>query len=255
MVSTLVAFVLAELSTFSTTIYLHRGVTHQALKLHPVLAFLMHFQLFLGTGIVPREWAAVHRKHHRFSDEEGDPHSPYIEGLWKVLFLNFLMYRREVKNSETIETFTPNWKNDLIDRIPYSGTVGPYLGMAILATLLPVFLEGNIWLSAALGVFTWWLSAVIYVFLNAMINSVCHKVGYRNFNNHLATNLQWVALLTGGEGLHNNHHQFPMSARMKAKRTEIDPAWPIIWVLRKLRLADYKDSALARTVSSPDRVT
>ncbi len=251
--SILIAFILAELSTFSTTIYLHRSLTHQALKLHPALAFVVHLQLCLGTGIVPREWAAVHRKHHRFSDQEGDPHSPYIEGLWKVLFLNVLMYKREVKNPETIETFTPNWKNDLIDRIPRAGTLGPYVGMAILAASFPALLGVNVWLGAVLGVATWWLNAGMYVFLNAMINSVCHKVGYRNFKNHLATNLQWVALLTGGEGLHNNHHQFPMSARMKAKRTEIDPAWPIIWVLRKLRLAEYSDSALATTEPPPEK--
>src|SRR3970040_591115 len=119
------AFALAQISTFCTTIYLHRAMTHTGLKLHPVVGFLMHLELWLATGIVPREWAAVHRKHHQFSDVEGDPHSPYIEGLWKVLFLNVVLYKREIRNPETLSRYTPNWKNDLIDRIPYSGRLGP----------------------------------------------------------------------------------------------------------------------------------
>ena len=241
-----IAFGLAQISTFCTTIYLHRSLTHQALILHPVVRFLMHFELVLATGIVPREWAAVHRKHHRFSDQEGDPHSPYIEGLWKVLFLNVVMYKKEIRNKGTLETFAPNWKNDIIDRIPRAGKFGPYVGMLLLALVFPWLTGASYWLGALLGVATWWLNAGFYVFLNAMVNSVCHKVGSRNFDNHLATNLQWVACITGGEGLHNNHHQFPMSARLKAKAIEFDPAWPVIWTLKKLRLAKYSESALAR---------
>lgn len=239
-----IAFCIAQISTFATTIYLHRGVTHQALRLHPVVGFFMHLALALGTGIVPREWAAVHRKHHRFSDQEGDPHSPYIEGLWKVLFLNVVMYRKEIRNPETIRTFTPHWKDDLIDKIPRVGTLGPAMGMLLLAVFMPWFLGVNLWLGAFLGVATWWVNAGLYIFLNAMINSVCHKVGYRNFEN-LATNLQWVALLTAGEGLHNNHHEFPRSARMKAKAREIDPAWLVIRLLEKLGLAEYSPATLA----------
>ena len=241
----LAIFCLAQLSTFCTTIYLHRCVTHRGLKLHPVVAFLMHLELFLATGIVPREWAAVHRKHHHFSDREGDPHSPYIEGLWKVLFFNVLMYKREIRNPGTIEKYTPEWKNDLIDRIPGPGRVGPVLGVTMLALAFgPLFAVG-FWTGAVMGVAGWYLHAGVYIFLNSMINSVCHKVGYRNFDNK-ATNLQWVAWITAGEGLHNNHHEFPTSARMKAFDGEYDPAWPLIRLLEKLGLAEYQESALAR---------
>ena len=239
------AFVIAQISSFCTTIYLHRTVTHEGLKLHPFVAFLMHLELVLATGIKPREWAAVHRKHHRFSDQEGDPHSPYIEGLWKVLFLNVVMYKREIKNQETIETFTPHWKHDLIDRIPLIGDLGPAIGMMILALSFPYFFGLSWWAGGLLGIATWFLNAGIYIFLNAMINSVCHKVGYRNFKHQKATNLQWVALLTAGEGLHNNHHEFPRSATMKATRREIDPAWPVIRLLEKLGLAEYSQKTLA----------
>jgi stearoyl-CoA desaturase (delta-9 desaturase) len=240
-----IAFAIAQISTFFTTIYLHRSLTHQAVILHPVVRFVMHLELVLATGIVPQEWAAVHRKHHRFSDQEGDPHSPYIEGLWNVLFLNVVMYKKEIKKKGTLETFTPNWDEDVIDRIPRIGKFGPYAGMLLLALIFPWLTGASYWLGALLGVATWWLNAGFYVFLNAMINSICHKLGYRNFDN-LATNLQWVACITGGEGLHNNHHQFPMSARMKATTFEFDPAWLIIWTLKRLHLAEYRDSALAR---------
>jgi stearoyl-CoA desaturase (delta-9 desaturase) len=241
----LASFILAQISSFCTTIYLHRTVTHQGLKLHPFVGFLMHLQLALSTGIVPREWAAVHRKHHQFSDQEGDPHSPYIEGLWKVLFLNVLMYRREIRNPETIQKYTPNWKPDLIDRLPRSGSWAPLLGMALMGLLLGSLLGLGFGSAALLGVASWLVSAVMYIFLNSMINSVCHKIGYRNFDNK-ATNLQWVAWITAGEGLHNNHHEFPSSARMHALPGEIDPAWPVIWVLRKLGLAEYREQSLAR---------
>jgi stearoyl-CoA desaturase (delta-9 desaturase) len=246
----LAAFLIAQISSFCTTIYLHRAMTHQSLILHPVVGNLMHLWVIVCTGIVPREWAAVHRKHHKFSDEEGYPHSPYIEGLWKVLFLNVVMYRRETNNPETIETFTPHWKPDLIDRIPHQGMVGPAFGITLLACTFGWLLGTSFGLGAVLGVATAFVNAGMYIFLNSMINSVCHKVGYRNFDNK-ATNLQWVAMITAGEGLHNNHHEFPMSATMKARRREFDPAWPVIRLLEKMNLAEYKRSGLAK---NPDEV-
>jgi stearoyl-CoA desaturase (delta-9 desaturase) len=241
----LACFVLAQISSFCTTIYLHRTITHNGVKLHPFVGFLMHLELSLATGLKPREWAAVHRKHHQFSDEEGDPHSPYLYGLWKVLFLNALMYRREIRKPEMVRKYTPNWNPDLIDRIPYAGSFGPVVGMALLAVGFARLLHLNFWTGAVLGVVCWVVQAVIYVFLNSMINSICHVIGYRTFDNK-ATNLQWVALLTAGEGLHNNHHEFPSSARMHARRGEIDPAWPVIWILAKLGLAEYREQSLAR---------
>jgi stearoyl-CoA desaturase (delta-9 desaturase) len=246
----LAAFVIAQISSFCTTIYLHRAMTHQSLILHPVVGNLMHLWLIVCTGIVPREWASVHRKHHKFSDEEGDPHSPYIEGLWKVLFLNVVMYRRETRNPDTIATFTPHWKNDVIDKIPNQGLVGPLFGISLLACSFGWLLGTSFGLGAVLGVATAFVNAGMYIFLNSMINSVCHKVGYRNFDNK-ATNLQWVAMITAGEGLHNNHHEFPMSATMKARKREFDPAWPVIRLLEKLKLAEYKRSGLAK---NPDEV-
>jgi stearoyl-CoA desaturase (delta-9 desaturase) len=112
-----ITLVILQMSVFCTTIYLHRTKTHKGLELNPVVGLLMHLELTLFTGVVPRQWAAVHRKHHHFSDEQGDPHSPYIYGMWTVLFGNYFMYRKEARDPQTIRKYTPDWKPD--------GMVGP----------------------------------------------------------------------------------------------------------------------------------
>jgi len=223
-----------QASVFFTTIYLHRSKTHRGLELHPAVDVLMHLELSLFTGIVPREWVAVHRKHHHFSDQEGDPHSPYLRGMWTVLFGNFFFYRKEKSDPATIAKYTPDWKDDILDKVP--GMHYAVLGGLALFTLA----FGWVWGPAA-----WFTHVVAYIMLNSTINSVCHMVGYRNYDN-TATNLQWVAFLTGGEGLHNNHHEFPTSARFSWKRREIDPAWPVIRLLEGLRLAKVRKLPMAK---------
>ena len=214
-----------QISVLFTTIYLHRALAHRALDLNRAVAFLMHLHLTVFTGVIPREWVAVHRKHHHFSDREGDPHSPYLFGLWKVFFGNFFYYRREAINTETIAKYTPQWDSDPLDRIPSLG-YGVLIGLA-------VFMASFGW---AWGLAAWVFHIVAYILLNSSINSICHMIGYRNFENK-ATNLRLLALITGGEGLHNNHHQHPASARMSFRSLELDPAWIVIRVLALLRLA------------------
>jgi stearoyl-CoA desaturase (delta-9 desaturase) len=151
------------------------------------------------------------------------------------------------KGNPQIVTFKSrtHWQKDWIDRLPFAGKLGPILGATILAVSFGSLLHVTFWTGAFLGVASWYLQAGVYIFLNSMVNSVCHKIGYRNFDNK-ATNLQWVAWITAGEGLHNNHHEFPTSARMKAFRWEFDPAWPVIRLLEKLGLAEYQESSLAK---------
>jgi stearoyl-CoA desaturase (delta-9 desaturase) len=194
----LITIGILQVSVFLTTIYLHRALCHRGLEIHPVLANLMHLQLSLFTGIVPRQWVAVHRKHHHFSDRAGDPHSPYLRGV--------------------------------IDRIP---------GVRFGGLVIFMLMFGWIW-----GPAMWLFHAVAYILLNSSINSICHMIGYRNYDN-LATNHQLIALLTGGEGLHNNHHEYPSSAKFALKAREIDPAWPVIWTLEKLGLAQVESRSLA----------
>lgn len=217
----------AQLSTFATSIYLHRRLTHRALYLHPLVEFPMRLQLWLATGIVTKEWVAVHRKHHRYPDVEGDPHSPVLKGLWRILLGNIYYYVRETRNPETLTSFAPDVGNGWLDRRIFSrGLIGLALG-----ALLFVFLLGPIWGGLAFGT-----QMVVYIFLNAIINGAGHAIGYRTFDN-TATNLRSVALVTAGEGLHNNHHAFPTSARFSIGRTEFDPSWPVIRLLSWVRLA------------------
>jgi len=233
----IITLVILQFSVFFTTIYLHRSKTHRGLELHPAVGFLMHLELSLFTGIVPREWVAVHRKHHHFSDQEGDPHSPYLRGMWTVLFGNFFFYRTEAADKNTLKKYTPDWKNDALDGLGFLkyGAVG---GLIVFCLMF-----GLMW-----GSIAWLVHAVVYILLNSTINSVCHMKGYRNFEN-TATNLQWVAWLTGGEGLHNNHHEYPTSARFSQKRREIDPAWPVILLLEKCRLAKVRQLPIAKAAA------
>ena len=229
-VSLMAAVVVIQTAVFATTIYLHRCLTHRALILHPVAAWVFRFMLWATTGILPREWVAVHRKHHAFTDEEGDPHSPLLEGFWPVQLGNVFYYVREAANAAVVDKYARDVKEDAWDRWLFNyGLLGPSLGVIGLCAVL-----GLGWGLLAAGI-----HAVMYVFvLSSSINGLCHYAGYRNFAN-TATNLRIVALLTGGEGLHNNHHGFPRSPKFSfnRRRFEIDPAWPIIRLLTLLRLA------------------
>jgi len=230
--SLVAAALLIQVAVFSTTIFLHRSATHRALLLHPAVAWLFRFALWLTTGLSTKEWVAVHRKHHAFTDQEGDPHSPVLMGFWSVQLGNVFHYVKEAKNADVVERYARDIHDDVWDRWVFNyGLVGPIVGTVALCGML-----GIGWGLLAAG-----LHAVIYVFvLSSSINGLCHHAGYKNFDN-TATNLRVLALLTGGEGLHNNHHHYPRSPKFSFRASEIDPAWPIIKLLTSLRLAkSYK---------------
>jgi stearoyl-CoA desaturase (delta-9 desaturase) len=226
--SLVVAAILIQVAVFSTTIYLHRAATHRALILHPAVSWAFRLALWITTGLSTKEWVAVHRKHHAFTDEEGDPHSPMLMGFWSVQLGNVFHYIKEAKNTDVIERYARDIKEDWWDRTLFRrGLLGLVLGTVALC-----FVMGTGWALLAAGI-----HAVMYVFvLSSSINGLCHSVGYKNFDN-TATNLRFLALLTGGEGLHNNHHGFPRSPKFSFKASEIDPAWPIIKLLIAFRLA------------------
>ena len=227
---------IVQVSVLFTTIYLHRALCHRGLDLHPIAVNLMHLHLSLFTGVVPRHWVAVHRKHHHFADREGDPHSPYLLGLWHVFLGNYFYYRRETHNPATIRKYTPDYCPDLVDRLPLIryGVLG---GLGIF-----MWMFGWAW-----GLAAWGFHVAAYILLNSSINSFCHKVGYRNYDNP-ATNIRFVAWLTGGEGLHNNHHEYPTSPRFARNpgKQEFDPAWPVICLLERCGLARLKPQPMAK---------
>ena len=232
MITLAVSAILTQVAVLGTTIFLHRTATHKALVLHSAVAWMFRFSLWLTTGISTREWVAVHRKHHAFTDEEGDPHSPALMGFWSVQLGNVFHYMKEAKNPDVVERYARDIQNDGWDRLFFNhGLYGLGLGTFALCAVM-----GLGWGLLAAGI-----HAVMYVFvLSSSINGLCHHVGYKNFDN-TATNLRLLALVTGGEGLHNNHHGYPRSPKFSFRPSEIDPAWPIIKLLISLKLASsYK---------------
>ncbi|CAN5655995.1 hypothetical protein BH24ACT20_BH24ACT20_02480 [soil metagenome] len=226
-IAVLVGFALAEVAGLITTVYLHRALAHKSIRLHPVMTMLMRIGTWMLTIVSPREWVAVHRKHHNFSDVEGDPHSPHIEGYWKIMLANVYYYKREANNDDTLEKYSADLPFDRLDKAIFKY---PVIGFVLLGVLL-VLLMGIGPGLVAFGVHT-----VSYVLLNAAVNGAGHTFGTKNFEND-ATNLRLLALVTFGEGLHNNHHARPAAPKLSAFSGEFDPAWPVIRVMEKVRLA------------------
>jgi stearoyl-CoA desaturase (delta-9 desaturase) len=229
LIAVLVSSLVTQVTVFGTTIYLHRSQTHRSIQLNGFVAWLFRLSLWLTTGLVTREWVAIHRKHHAFTDEEGDPHSPHLEGFWSVQFGNVMHYIKEKNETPgLVDKYAKDIKVDAWDRVFFDKGL---LGLAFGTTLLCVVL-GIGW-----GLFAAALHAFMYVFvLSSSINGLCHYHGYKNFEN-TATNIRTIAFLTGGEGLHNNHHGYPRSPKFSFRRGEFDPAWPVIKLLTLLRLA------------------
>ena len=221
----ILGFLLSQVSALATTVYLHRGMTHRGIRFHQGADFAFRAVLWLTTGIIPKQWIAVHRKHHQHTDKEGDPHSPFLEGFWKIQLFNYWYYQKEAKNQETIRKYAADIPEDWSDRHVFlHGKLGFMLSTGILCL--------------ALG---WWgllasgLSMFVYVMASSAINGLCHWIGYKNFDN-TARNVQTVAWISAGEGLHNNHHAFPSCPKLSMRRFEWDPAWLFIRILSWFRL-------------------
>ena len=227
LIVSLVSFVLAQIATGATSIYLHRELAHRSLTLHPLVALLFRTVLWLLTGQSRQEWVAVHRKHHTFADLEGDPHSPRLLGFWRVQLGNVYYYVREARNPETVQKFAPDVAPDRWERVVFSwGWMGLGLGTALLGL-------GLGWWQGVLAMLG---HGILFVFVVApLINGLGHWKGGQNFGN-TAYNSRVLAWLTGGESLHNNHHAFPRSPKFSLRRSELDPSWVAIRLLAALRL-------------------
>lgn len=223
----LVAVALSQVAVIATSIYLHRGLAHRSLTIHPVLDVFFRTILWITTGQKRQQWVAVHRKHHTFTDKVGDPHSPRVLGFWKVQLGNVYYYAREASNPETIEKFAPDLPEDRLDRALFSwGWLGVGIGVAALVATL------GFWPGIIAGI----VHAVIYVFVLApLINGLGHWHGGQNFDN-TAYNWRTISWFTGGEALHNNHHAHPRAPKFSVRRFEFDPSWPVIRALAAVRL-------------------
>ena len=231
-----VAFALTQVAVLATSIYLHRALAHRSLHLHPLADMAFRTILWLTTGQCRQQWVAVHRKHHTFTDREGDPHSPRLLGFWRVQLFNVVYYMREARNAETLETFAPDLRPDRADRLFFSrGVLGLGVGLGLLCALIGL----------GPGLVAGFMHAVLYVLVMApLINALGHWRGAKNFEN-TAYNSRLLAWITGGESLHNNHHAHPRSARFSMRGSEFDPAWPIIRSLAAVGLLAIQGSPVA----------
>lgn len=229
----LIGFVTAQVAILVTTIYLHRGLTHRALVLHPVVALPFRMILWISSGIRAREWVGVHRCHHANTDTVDDPHSPLVLGTARVLVTNAYLYRRAAKNRVLVEHFTHDFRPGWLDRMVFDREIlGPMLGLGLLCLVFG-------W---QIGLLAGLFHLLFYVGLNGAVNSFGHVVGSRPAPN-TATNSGLLGLLTVGEGLHNNHHAVPTAARFSFFRGQLDPAWPLIWLLERARLVTLRHNA------------
>jgi stearoyl-CoA desaturase (delta-9 desaturase) len=232
----IVTIVLTQVAVIATSIYLHRALAHRSLHLHPIADVAFRAALWLTTGQSRQEWVAVHRKHHTFTDREGDPHSPRLLGFWRVQLFNVAYYMREARNAQTLETFAPDLRPDRLDRVLFShGVLGLGVGLSLLCALI------GLWPGLIAGL----THAVLYVFVMApLINALGHWRGSKNFEN-TAYNRRLLAWITGGESLHNNHHAHPRSPKFSMRRSEFDPSWLIIRALASVRLLAIQGSPIA----------
>lgn len=225
--------VLTHITIISVTVYLHRNQAHRALDLHPVVSHFFRFWLWLSTGMVTREWVAVHRKHHARCETAEDPHSPQIVGIRKVLWHGAGLYRAEARKAETVERYSHGTPDDWVERHLYL----PHNGMGI------VLMLGIDLLLFGLAGFAVWAVQMIWIpfFAAGVINGLGHWWGYRNYEtDDASTNIfPWGALI-GGEELHNNHHAFASSAKFSNRWWEFDLGWFYIRALAVLRLARIK---------------
>ena len=237
----LVALALTQIAAIATSVYLHRGLAHRALRLHPVTDGCFRALLWLTTGQSRREWVAVHRKHHTFTDRAGDPHSPQVFGFWNIQFWNVFYYMREARNPETLRTFAPDITEDWLDRTVFSwGLGGLALGIALLCLVF------GLWVGLAAGL----VHAILYVFVLApLINGLGHWRGAKNFDN-TAFNSRTLAWLTGGESLHNNHHAHPRAPKFSMRRFEFDPSWVVIRCLAAVGLVEIVGAPVKLTRAS-----
>ena len=232
-----VALVLTHITIAGVTIYLHRCQAHRALDLHPVIAHFFRFWMWLTTGMVTKEWAAIHRKHHAKVETAEDPHSPQIHGINKVLWTGVVMYVKESKVKETMERYGHGTPDDWMERNVYSSHAK--LGVTLMA-LIDIVLFGPI-----SGMLVWATQIAWIPFWAAgVINGVGHWFGYTNFKVADASRniLPW-GILIGGEELHNNHHAYATSAKLSNRWYEFDIGWMYIRIMEMLGLAHVKKIA------------
>ena len=251
----LFTLVTTHITIVAVTVFLHRAQAHRALELGPAPSHFFRFWLWLSTGMVTKEWVAIHRKHHARCETADDPHSPVAHGLRTVLLRGSELYRAEARVDETLRKYGHHTPDDWLERHVYSRYTWQGVGLLLILDLL---------LFGAIGATVWAVQmAWIPVTAAGIINGLGHAWGYRNFEApDASTNISPIGLIIGGEELHNNHHTYPTSAKLSVKRYEFDIGWGYIRLLEmigcakvrktppRLALGEVRPAADARTLEA-----
>ena len=231
----LATLIMTHLTIACVTLYLHRSQAHRAVEFHPVISHFMRAWLWLTTGMVTKQWVAIHRKHHRFTDEPDDPHSPVHYGIWRVLFKGAGLYHSASKDLAMVQQYGVGTPDDWIEKNLY--TLHSRLGILLMLIIDLVFFGP--W-----GLIVWGIQMLWIPFWAAgVVNGVGHWWGYRNGETKdQSKNIVPWGIIIGGEELHNNHHLNPASAKLSKKPWEFDIGWFYIRILTLLGLAKVRTS-------------
>lgn len=229
-----IVFLLSQITILFTSVYLHRSLAHRTVKLHWLVALFMQTWLWVFTYQVARTWVAVHLKHHSAADKEGDPHSPYVFGVWNIFFWGVYYYDQETRKPETIAKYAKGVPHSKLDFLLERSLRGLAAGTLLFTVGFSLWL--GVWPGVAVGIAALLAGILIYQAMGNAVNSVCHWFGYKNFDN-TATNVPWVGLWTAGEGWHNNHHHDPFSPKLGYRWWELDVSWWFIKCLSAVGLA------------------
>ena len=235
MTELLYLLVVTHITIVCVTVFLHRGQAHRGLEFHPILSHFMRFWLWLTTGMVTKQWVAIHRKHHRYSDLPGDPHSPHVFGIWKVLFQGAFLYHEASKDKDMVDTYGAGTPADWMEHNIYTAHSRLGIGLCLLFNL-------TIW--GWTGAIIWLIQMIWIPFWAAgVINGVGHYIGYRNSNtDDKSRNISPWGIVIGGEELHNNHHAAPASPKLSSKPWEFDIGWMYIKLFESIGLLKVKNT-------------
>ena len=235
MIEIIWTIIVTHITIICVTLYLHRGMTHRGIIFHPLLNHFMRFWLWLTTGMITKEWMAVHRAHHRFSDKDGDPHSPVVFGNYNILFRGVRYYNLALRRGLDIEAYAPDAPSDWIERNVYT----PYHHYGIVLLLIVNILLFGLW-----GFLIWGIQMIWIPFWAAgIINGVGHWLGYRNGETRdCSRNIVPWGIIIGGEELHNNHHLEPANPKLSKRWFEFDIGWVWLKIFSFLRLAKIKEA-------------
>jgi len=229
----LYTLIVTHITIICVTLFLHRSQAHRGIEFHPVLSHFMRFWLWLTTGMVTKQWVAIHRKHHQKSDVEGDPHSPHVFGIWKVLFKGAALYHTASKDKAMIDSYGVGTPDDWMERNVY--TKHSRLGITLLLFI-------NLLCFSWAGLLIWGIQMIWIPFWAAgVINGLGHWWGYKNGETKdYSRNISPWGIVIGGEELHNNHHLAPANPRLSKNWYEFDIGWMWLTIFRYLKLAKLR---------------